>query len=370
MTWYNCMTSSSLNCLTGTVQRSLFIVEISRRHRGLMRTTSQLDGMPELLRDGSGVHGLTHKQAWSDKFRTMQLLYQEKCNMYWKKQIDACGGNMKKLWWTLNDVLGDATTPILWLLVILWLVSEIKLRMSAHPLLLRRCTMSRSNWRRQLMSGMLSLLTRLKNLSPQLRVSLVSWIQFRLGLLRRCVYCCHLLLLCCVISLWQLVYLAFKSAVIRPLLKKNGLDSSQLKNYQPVSNLSFLSKPLDRVVQVRLQAFIDSNNLWHISVYRQYHSTETAETHLCLPSVPQHWDGCDTSLSTVSTTALRRLRWSSTTICYLLLTLANWPFFVLTWRRLSTLTAASFRATVWSQSLLQWFHSDLAGRSFRVLYCN
>ena len=79
----------------------------------MMRTTSQLDGMPELLTDGSGIHGPTYKQAWSDKFRTMRLLYQEKCNMYWKKEIDACGGNMKKLWRTLNDVLGDATTPIL-----------------------------------------------------------------------------------------------------------------------------------------------------------------------------------------------------------------------------------------------------------------
>ena len=33
----------------------------------------------------------------------------------------------------------------------------------------------------------------------------------------------------------------FKQAVVRPLLKKNGLDTSQMKNYRPVSNLSFLS---------------------------------------------------------------------------------------------------------------------------------
>jgi len=71
-------------------------------------------------------------------------------------------------------------------------------------------------------------------------------------------------------------------AVICPLLKKNGLDSSHLKNYRSVSNLSFLSKLLERVAQVLLQAFIDSNTLKPVtqSAYRQYHSTETAVTKL------------------------------------------------------------------------------------------
>jgi len=53
-----------------------------------------------------------------------------------------------------------------------------------------------------------------------------------------------------------------------------------MKNYRPVSNLSFLSKSLERVVQRRLQEFLDSNNLMTEtqSAYRQYHSTETAVT--------------------------------------------------------------------------------------------
>ena len=72
---------------------------------------------------------------------------------------------------------------------------------------------------------------------------------------------------------------AFKLAVIRPLLQKSGLDPSQPKNYRPaVSNLPFLSKLLERVVQIRLQVFLDSNNLMTAtqSAYRQFHSTETA----------------------------------------------------------------------------------------------
>ena len=31
-----------------------------------------------------------------------------------------------------------------------------------------------------------------------------------------------------------------KTALIRPLLKKTGLDSDILKNYRPVSNLTFI----------------------------------------------------------------------------------------------------------------------------------
>jgi len=53
-----------------------------------------------------------------------------------------------------------------------------------------------------------------------------------------------------------------------------------MKNYRPVSNLSFLAKLLERVVQKRLQQFLASNNLMPVtqSAYRQYHSTETAVT--------------------------------------------------------------------------------------------
>ena len=55
---------------------------------------------------------------------------------------------------------------------------------------------------------------------------------------------------------------------------------SQMKNYRPVSNLPFLSKLLERIVQSRLQTFLDSNGLMPKtqSAYRQYHSTETVVT--------------------------------------------------------------------------------------------
>lgn len=70
----------------------------------------------------------------------------------------------------------------------------------------------------------------------------------------------------------------FKQAVVRPLLKKPGLDQDTFKNYRPVSNLPFLSKVLEKVVAKQLEGHLDRNKLHDDmqSAYRARHSTETA----------------------------------------------------------------------------------------------
>ena len=75
---------------------------------------------------------------------------------------------------------------------------------------------------------------------------------------------------------------SFKTAIVRPLLKKHNLDPNDLKNYRPVSNLSFLSKLLEKVVLNQLNLHLSSNNLLlpFQSAYRQHHSTETALLHI------------------------------------------------------------------------------------------
>ena len=40
----------------------------------------------------------------------------------------------------------------------------------------------------------------------------------------------------------------FKTAVVTPLIKKANLPSDDLKNYRPVSGLSFISKLVEHVV--------------------------------------------------------------------------------------------------------------------------
>ena len=69
-----------------------------------------------------------------------------------------------------------------------------------------------------------------------------------------------------------------KDALIKPALKKHNLDSDILKNYRPISNLSFLSKLLEKCVHLQLSKHINDNNLHakHQSGYREFHSCETA----------------------------------------------------------------------------------------------
>ncbi|KAK6174094.1 hypothetical protein SNE40_017434 [Patella caerulea] len=69
-----------------------------------------------------------------------------------------------------------------------------------------------------------------------------------------------------------------KSALVNPLLKKSNLDRNVLKNFRPVSNLSFLSKIIEKVVAARLKDHLSINNLDEKfqSAYKAFHSTETA----------------------------------------------------------------------------------------------
>jgi hypothetical protein len=56
---------------------------------------------------------------------------------------------------------------------------------------------------------------------------------------------------------------AFKSAHIRPLLKKINPEPNTLKTYRPVSNLPFISKILEKVhvVNSRIEDHLTLNNL-------------------------------------------------------------------------------------------------------------
>ena len=72
----------------------------------------------------------------------------------------------------------------------------------------------------------------------------------------------------------------FKRAIVAPLLKKPSLDSENMKNYRPVSNLPYVSKLMEKVVMSRFNAHLDTHELREPlqSAYRAQHSTETALT--------------------------------------------------------------------------------------------
>jgi len=138
----------------------------------------------------------------------------------------------------------------------------------------------------------------------------------------------------------------FKEAIIRPLLKKDGLDSGDLKNYRPVSNLPFLSKLLEKVVQARLLAHLNGNNLlpgWQ-SAYRRFHSTETAVTKV--------FNGLLMAVN----------RGQMSVLCLLDLSAA---FDTVDHELLLQRLERQFGLC---GTVLQWVRSYLSGRTFRVVY--
>ena len=70
---------------------------------------------------------------------------------------------------------------------------------------------------------------------------------------------------------------AFKQAIVRPLLKKPGLDMN-FKNYRPISNLPFVSEIIQKVVASRIEDYLDKHKVHdnRQSSYRSFHSTDTA----------------------------------------------------------------------------------------------
>ena len=69
-----------------------------------------------------------------------------------------------------------------------------------------------------------------------------------------------------------------KCALVTPVLKKSNLVSINPNNYRPISNLSFLSKMLERCANDQANAYFMKNGLLTEvqSAYRKFHSTESA----------------------------------------------------------------------------------------------
>ena len=70
----------------------------------------------------------------------------------------------------------------------------------------------------------------------------------------------------------------FETAYVSPLLKKSNPDKENMKNYRPVSNLSFLSKILENAVACRLCSNLSRTKplSQSQSAYSKSHATETA----------------------------------------------------------------------------------------------
>ena len=136
----------------------------------------------------------------------------------------------------------------------------------------------------------------------------------------------------------------FKSALVSLLLKKPTLNRDDMKNYRPVSNLSFLSKFLEKVVTSRLNSHINSSHTSndYQSACRKFHSTETALLKIHNDILSSMDDGRVIALTLLDLSAA----FDTTDHAILLRRLGNW-FGV-------------------SGKVLDWFKSYLTGRSQRI----
>jgi len=129
-----------------------------------------------------------------------------------------------------------------------------------------------------------------------------------------------------------------KSAQVLPLLKITGLDRSLPVNYRPISNLSTVSKVLERLVLAGLRPHLTNSTNFskRQSAYRQGHSTETA--------LPDVLDSVHTAADNKKVTLLIGLDLSAAfdTVCHSTLT-----------QRLHTEFGVSGTALSWIQSYLQ-----------------
>ena len=291
-----------------------------------------------------------NKRAWTVKLKALRALYEEKNSSYWRSEISESSGNSKKLWRTFNGVLGDVSineTDGLsaddFATFFQEKVDSVRSSTQSTPLydVPYRSTPTLEEWTVVTADEVHKLigvaLCKICQLDPA-----PTWlIKEMRGLLSPFVALLFNKSLAtgCFPSV-------FKNAVVRPLLKKVELDDSQLKNYRPVSNLPFLSKLLERVVQNRLQVFLDSSDLMprSQSAYRQYHSTETAVTKVYNDMLLAADGGQVTALCLLDLTA------AFDTVDHDLLLL-----------RLERQFGIHGVA-------LQWFRSYLQGRSFRVIY--
>ena len=80
--------------------------------------------------------------------------------------------------------------------------------------------------------------------------------------------------------------LSQRHVIVTPRLKKLKSDASVVKNYWPISNLSFMSKVVERLVCQQLVCFLEKHNLLPKCqlAYRYYHSIETTVLTLLLLS--------------------------------------------------------------------------------------
>ena len=135
-------------------------------------------------------------------------------------------------------------------------------------------------------------------------------------------------------------------ACVTPILKKSNLAVDDVRSFRPISNLTVLSKLIERVCYRQLMSYLNSNNFLPVlqSAYRRHHSTETVVLKLTNDFLSSMDNGDVTLLASLDLSSAFDLVDHSVLL-----------------ERLSI----SYKL---SSTMLQWFHSFLTERSQYVQY--
>ena len=224
------------------------------------------------------------QQNWRQALRSSSLLYQVKSDHFWKCKIDGCSGKPSLLWKSMNTMLGrgtcsagipDSFSPAQFSEFFKTKIDDIAKSTSTSPaaVIVSTATTDLSAFSAVSVQDMETLILE----SPSTSCSLdpaPTW------LVKECHHTFAVVLAYLVSRSFDESYFptSQKAALVRPLLKKPTLDKYELKNYRPISNLSYTSKLLERAASRQLTQYLETNRLLprHQSAYRAFHSTETA----------------------------------------------------------------------------------------------
>ena len=220
--------------------------------------------------------------AWRQQFKKQRQLFQQKFTAFWSTTVDASRHNPRQLWRVVNDMLQpprqqptQKLTPADFAQFFTDKVSNIRKSTAAAPppVITTRCVPPLSSFEPATVHEITVLL---KN-SPSKSCALdpiPTWLLKRLSTSITPVIC-NL----CNLSMQSGTFPSqLKHARVLPLLKKPTMDPDKCSSYRPISNLSFISKLIERVVVRRFTAHVSDFDLFPVqqSAYRSFHSTETA----------------------------------------------------------------------------------------------
>ena len=225
----------------------------------MKRTTRRLERQYRRQRSADTL------SAWRTQFKAQRKLFQAKFSSYWLSAIDACRRNPRALWKTVNNLLQppsqSATDKLSADDFAKFFVDKVaKIRAStaaaAAPVIIPRDVLPLTEFEPTSVHEIIKLLSTLPAKSCSLD-PIPTWLLKRISA-TICPILCHL----CNLSFQRGIFPSQpKHALVTPRLKKPALDPDTASSYRPISNLSFISKLVERLVAKRFTSHVNLHTL-------------------------------------------------------------------------------------------------------------